>query len=233
MNKSASKSGSEIEVEQKYHVGDVSELERQLSRLGAKEEAVEQHRDTYYRHPARDFAQTREALRIRRVVLQRQRQEENNRQVAVSSTLTSTADAADSAAAGEGSDEAATLVTYKGPYEHGGVKARPELEWRIDPCDPDGTNLARLLGHLGLSEILTVRKTRRSFSIVEQGKQLTITIDDTSELGMFAEVETIASGPQEREECGTLVTAIAKQLGLRDVEKRSYLQMALEAAQTR
>ncbi len=199
---------SPIEVEQKYHLHDVAELERQLARLGAVEGPLERHRDTYYRHGGRDFAQTREALRIRRVL--------------------TTVPAAGHAGEKGDIEEATTLVTYKGPYSPEGVKSRPELEWRIDPCDPDGQNLARLLNYLGMSELLTVQKTRRSFSLDQSGKQVTITIDDTHGLGMFAEIETIAADPADGAASGQLVTAVAQQLGLREVEKRSYLRMALE-----
>lgn len=213
----ASSNDAAIEVEQKFYLRDVAELERQLSRLGAQEAAVQQHRDTYYRHPSRDFTQTREALRIRRVV-------------------TRSIDAAADDRPGGGDEQTAaggeqtTLVTYKGPRQGSGVKARPELEWRIDPCDPDGKNLARLLDYLGLSEVFTVRKTRRSFHLTHQGKQVVVTIDDTEPLGMFAEVETVAAGEEQRKSCVDLVTALAAQLGLREVQTKSYLQMALEAA---
>jgi len=197
-----------IEVEQKYRLRDVGELERRLAQLGAVEGPRERHRDTYYRHPSRDFAQTREALRIRRVLTLQPAAEQGGN---------------------EGDTEAATTrVTYKGPYTPQGVKSRPELEWRIDPCDPDGQNLAQLLNHLGLSEVLTVHKTRRSFSLDCTGQPVTITIDDTHGLGMFAEIETIAAAPGDCAASGELVTAVAEQLGLREVEQRSYLRMALE-----
>jgi adenylate cyclase class 2 len=57
----------QYEVEQKYPVADLSEIERRLSTLGARfEEAILQS-DGYFAHPARDFRSTDEALRIRRV----------------------------------------------------------------------------------------------------------------------------------------------------------------------
>jgi adenylate cyclase, class 2 len=56
-----------IEVEQKFRVADRQALEQRLAALGAKMlETVEQV-DRYYAHPSRDFAQTDEALRLRRV----------------------------------------------------------------------------------------------------------------------------------------------------------------------
>ncbi len=56
-----------FEIEQKFHVEDVSELERRLAELGAIETGTQRHSDSYYNHPSRDFRETREALRIRRV----------------------------------------------------------------------------------------------------------------------------------------------------------------------
>ncbi len=55
------------EVEQKFPICDLAAIEVQLTALGASSgEAVEQV-DCYYAHPARDYAATDEALRIRSV----------------------------------------------------------------------------------------------------------------------------------------------------------------------
>jgi len=56
----------EYEAKIILHCTDLQALEERLKRLGAApmEEAVEE--DTYYQHPCRDFAETDEALRIRR-----------------------------------------------------------------------------------------------------------------------------------------------------------------------
>jgi adenylate cyclase, class 2 len=56
-----------IEVEQKFAVDDHRELKRRLMELGALEAGVVEQVDRYFNHPARDFAQTDEALRLRRV----------------------------------------------------------------------------------------------------------------------------------------------------------------------
>ena len=55
------------EVEQKFPVDNLRAVEERLGELGAEitDERVEV--DRYYNHPARDFAETDEALRIRRV----------------------------------------------------------------------------------------------------------------------------------------------------------------------
>jgi len=56
-----------FEVEQKHRVADVAALEALLGERGAKPGAAVEQVDQYYAHPARDFAKTDEALRIRTV----------------------------------------------------------------------------------------------------------------------------------------------------------------------
>lgn len=55
-----------FEVEQKFPVENLADVERRLRELGAEFAPTIEQSDTYYAHPARDFAQTDEALRIRR-----------------------------------------------------------------------------------------------------------------------------------------------------------------------
>ncbi len=56
------------EVELKFAVSDPASLRKQVLELGGiVAGAAEQHRDTYYAHPCRDFKKTTEALRIRSV----------------------------------------------------------------------------------------------------------------------------------------------------------------------
>lgn len=199
MAMSDSPSSTAIEVEQKFRLADPDAFADKLRAAGATEQATEHHADTYYRHPARDFAQTREALRIRRVCL-----------------------APGPSAASE------TFVTYKGPYSATGVKARPELEWRLDPGDPNGDNLDALFHHLGFATVLTVRKSRRPFVLTHAGFALTVTIDDAQQVGTFAEIETIALDPSDVEACRSQISQLADQLDLRCPEQKSYLTMALE-----
>ncbi len=54
------------EVEMKFPVADLAALEGRLRGLGAAISAPQPEVDVYFAHPARDFAQTDEALRLRR-----------------------------------------------------------------------------------------------------------------------------------------------------------------------
>ena len=56
-----------LEVEQKFAVPDLGQLQTRLLELGAKAGEPQLQVDQYFAHPARDFAQTDEALRIRRI----------------------------------------------------------------------------------------------------------------------------------------------------------------------
>lgn len=55
----------EYEVEQKFPIDDAEGLRSKLLELGAAAAAPVEQIDTYFSHPARDFAQTDEALRVR------------------------------------------------------------------------------------------------------------------------------------------------------------------------
>ena len=56
-----------LEVEQKFKVASLAAVREQLLALGAEFGEPLDQADTYFAHPARDFAQTDEALRLRRV----------------------------------------------------------------------------------------------------------------------------------------------------------------------
>lgn len=53
------------EVELKFPIADRAAVREALLKLGAKPESTQAEVDTYFQHPARSFAQTDEALRVR------------------------------------------------------------------------------------------------------------------------------------------------------------------------
>jgi adenylate cyclase class 2 len=55
-----------LEVEMKFPVADMGALEARLAALGATVSEPQAEVDLYFAHPARDFAKTDEALRVRR-----------------------------------------------------------------------------------------------------------------------------------------------------------------------
>ena len=56
-----------FEVELKYAIADLQAFRQVLHDVGAVQRVSERHADTYFAHPCRDFVQTGEALRVRRI----------------------------------------------------------------------------------------------------------------------------------------------------------------------
>ena len=56
-----------LEVEVKAHISDFKEVKSRLKQIGAHKLKEEQQEDIYFNAPHRDFAQTDEALRIRKI----------------------------------------------------------------------------------------------------------------------------------------------------------------------
>ncbi|NND96807.1 MAG: class IV adenylate cyclase [Pirellulaceae bacterium] len=181
-----------FEVEQKFHVDNLTQLERQLLQLQAVEQATQQHVDTYYNHPCRDFAETLEALRVRLC-------------------------------------DGVPMVTYKGTKLPGAIKARRELEWRLDPGDPDGLQMQQLLSLLGFRSVAMVKKTRRLFCLPGNHADLVVTIDDVQQVGLFSEIELIVDEEGGIETARAKIQDLAAVLGLQQAESRSYLRMLLGA----
>jgi adenylate cyclase, class 2 len=120
------------------------------------------------------------------------------------------------------------FLTYKGPKQKADVKVRTELEIPIQPGDAAAAYMTRLLTHLGYRFVALVKKRRRKASLERDGCSFTIALDDVEGLGHFAEVEVLA--PEERrEDAERAVAALAAELGLIDVERRSYLGLILAA----
>jgi adenylate cyclase, class 2 len=181
-----------FEVEVKYRLVDPDALVRRLSERGAAQRPEINQEDTYLSHPARDFAVTQEAFRIRRA-------------------------------------GAENRLTYKGPRHSGPTKTREEIEIRFIDGDEASGQLLHLLENLGFRPVATIRKRRTPFHLEVQGREIEVVLDQAEGLGDFAEIETLAPALDDLPAAQAAVLALANELGLTQVEPRSYLRMALEA----
>jgi adenylate cyclase class 2 len=180
-----------IEVEQKFRAAHSADLLAGLERLGAVfEEPVEQI-DQYFAHPARDFAQTDEALRIRRI-----------------------------------GDR--NFVTYKGPKLDATTKTRRELELPLADGAAGAERFAELLTALGFSRVREVRKSRRIANVEWRGHEIEVALDDVDRLGQFVELEIVTDSDGSNA-ARDLIASLAAELGLKTVERRSYLELLLAA----
>lgn len=177
-----------FEVEQKYRVDAPETLIDRLAQLNAETGETEHHQDTYFNHPARDFVETREALRVRRI-------------------------------------NGTPMITYKGPKLAGAIKAREELEWRLDPGDEDGSKTESLLEVLGFRKVATVRKTRQTYQFGDPWLGMTVVLDDVEQVGTYSEIETIVGNRDAVEAGRSKIIALSSELGLVESESRSYLSM--------
>lgn len=178
------------EVEQKFPVADFSAVEAKLSAAGAIVSAPQEEVDTYYAHPSRDFGETDEALRIRRV-------------------------------------GSASRMTYKGPKVDTTTKTRREIELPLAGEPELVGEWPNLLEALGFSPVGKVRKLRRKATVPWQGREVLATLDDVEDVGTFVELELVAdeSGLQSARDC---IASLAEALGLRESERRSYLELLFE-----
>jgi len=122
----------------------------------------------------------------------------------------------------------ANRVTYKGPKLGGPAKTREEIEVAFAEGAEARGQVGRVFERLGFAEVAVVRKRRTSYHLEFEGRAMAVELDRAEGLGDFAEVETLAeadlAGAQRA------VVALAAELGLAEVEPRSYLRMALEAS---
>ncbi len=181
-------------------------------RLAAQEavpvDAVVQE-DVYYDAPHRDFAETDEALRIRR-----------------EATIEGGLDQdAPPAAAFERVDPAAfeANVTYKGPLVEAESKTREEFETLVE----DGETMDEILARLGFDPAATVRKRRERFAL----DGYTVTLDAVEGLGEYVECE-VETDEGAVEDAREGAFEVLRSLGLDPDEqiRTSYLGLLLAEA---
>ncbi len=180
-----------LEVEQKFWIDDALRLQDLLLSHGAIEGMAEDHCDRYFNHPSRDFSETSEALRIRRI-------------------------------------DGIAHITYKGAKLPGSVKARTEMEWCLAPGDADGSLTEKLWITLGFRPVAIVSKQRRVFQCHAFGDDLTVTIDQVAEVGLFSEIELVVASENDVDRARARIVAVSRQLQLQRVESQSYLSLLLK-----
>jgi adenylate cyclase class 2 len=125
-------------------------------------------------------------------------------------------------------DGAANRFTYKGPKHTAVTKTRTEIEVPVADGDAGAVAAEQLVRALGYRPVAVVRKTRTAYDVARGDFTATVCLDAVAGLGSFVEVEVVcdeanASGAE------ATVLGLAAELGLTDVEPRSYLGMLLDA----
>jgi adenylate cyclase class 2 len=179
------------EVEQKFRVSDLAQVEELVTRCGGAWGDTIVQVDTYFRHPARDFEVTDEALRIRRV-----------------------------------NDQC--CITYKGPKIDATTKTRRELELPLPREATTYDDFCELLEALGFQRVADVRKRRKKAHLQWLGKEVEIALDSVELVGDFVELE-VAADVSTLDAARQCVAQLAQRLNLSGNERRSYLELQLNA----
>jgi adenylate cyclase class 2 len=184
---------------------DVDAVRARLREAGAERVDARRQRDVYYDAPHRDFAETDEALRLRRE--------------------TPLPDGIGSGAPGDGAsgeaDPETTKITYKGPLLDEGSKTRAEHETEV--ADPEAAT--GIFSGLGFEPAATVEK-RREFWAYDG---FTVTLDTVAGLGEFVEIERAVDDEAAIEAVRDDALDALDRLGLDGAEqvRTSYLGLLL------
>ncbi len=187
------------EVELKFHVADAAALERQLADLGGRFASPIEQIDRYFAHPARDFAVTDEALRLRRV--------------------------GDDVAITWKGPRLGVGAKTREELELGvaAVTSPAGTASGSDTIDRWTT----LLEALGFPQVREVAKRRRPVRVAWNGVEIEAAVDHVAGIGDFVELELLAEADgisQATEQLESLAAA----LGCTHPERRSYLELMLE-----
>lgn len=190
------------EVEMKFPVADMAAFELRLAQMGVGVSASQTEADTYFAHPARDFAATDEALRIRRK--------------GEGGYITYKGPKID----------ATTKTRREIDLPLPPDKSSDEVAEGAAPSAADAWS--GLLEALGFAPVAEVRKSRRKAHIAWQGRLVEGSLDHVDRLGDFVELELVVE-PEGLEAAKACIIALAKELGLEGSERRSYLELLLAA----
>jgi adenylate cyclase class 2 len=124
------------------------------------------------------------------------------------------------------------FLTYKGPKRDAETKTRSEIEVALGDGDATAADAERMLLALGYRPVTTVRKKRRVYTFTRDGFDVEACFDTLENVGEFVELEIIAEEAQY-ETAKAVLLATAAELGLTDIETRSYLGLVIasQAAQ--
>jgi len=121
-----------------------------------------------------------------------------------------------------------TRFTYKGPKRDTETKTRREIEVPLADGDEPAADAVRMLVCLGYRPVAIVTKTRAVYRLARGGFNVDVCLDELANAGTYAEVEIVAD-EEQFEGAKAAVLALAAELGLKDVERRSYLGLFLAA----
>lgn len=125
-------------------------------------------------------------------------------------------------------------MTYKGPKIDATTKSRYEEEVRLADGEAALHACDEIVRHLGFEPVAGVSKHRETLHLTRDGVAIEAALDDAKNVGTFVELEVSVdftgndiSGVDAAKRA---LAEVAAQLGLGDVERRSYLELLLASS---
>ena len=119
------------------------------------------------------------------------------------------------------------FLTYKGPKLDSKVKMREEIEVPIPAGDIGFQDHLKVFLALGYKFVARVSKRRRTYSLNIEGFDIAFSLDEVETLGLHVEVEIVAE-EQDSARAIAIVQKLSDELGLKQVQPKSYLRLVLE-----
>jgi adenylate cyclase, class 2 len=120
-------------------------------------------------------------------------------------------------------------ITYKGPIIDARTKMRRELELPVGRDTSEFDQFRELLTVLGFEPVRGVEKTRAVYDLMWEGRPLELAVDAVEGLGTFLEIESMAHD-SDRDAARDAILRLAENLGLKNPERHSYLQLLIQQA---
>ncbi|MFC3476619.1 class IV adenylate cyclase [Halobacterium litoreum] len=186
-----------------------------LADAGATPDGTVAQSDTYFDAPHRTFAETDEALRVRRVATATDALDRDAGDVSA---------LVDAILDGDVGHDAESRVTYKGPLVEAASKTREEFETGVE----GGDEMREILERLGFEPAAVVRKVRERYRL----DGFTVLLDAVEGVGEYVEIETEVETEGDVEAAREAAYAVLRDLGLdpADQIRTSYLGLRLEDA---
>ncbi|MFN9916048.1 MAG: class IV adenylate cyclase, partial [Pirellulaceae bacterium] len=116
---------------------------------------------------------------------------------------------------------------YKGPRREGPIKLRTEIELPL--AENTDEDWLEILERLGFRRVHTIRKHRALYLWPSGVQPLCVMLDEVEGLGFFVELEVIVDHPDQLAQAQASIQNVAMELGLEEIETRSYLRQMLES----
>jgi adenylate cyclase class 2 len=119
------------------------------------------------------------------------------------------------------------FLTYKGPKLDQTTKSRVEHEVRLADGPDAVAAIGEILRNLSFTPASIVRKNRRTCKLERAGFAIEVALDEVRKVGTFVELEIAVKDEAQADAAKAAIAAVAQELGLSEVERRSYLELVI------